>query len=157
MGTGINMGQHPCAPTHKSGLASKTGWNSILASLSGVYMSSYFITHCHLYLFVIFSLDSNFYQIPYVFPSAVNLFFKVSTFVMREIFLLSLSAVNHFWLGQEQEALGLSWARAHTFTHTRLAARPGVSDCSCYLRHISRQRLSKSVHSAWHSTPPQAF
>lgn len=111
------------------------------------------------YLFPILPLDklSNFYQIPYVFPSAVYWFFKVSTLVMREISLLSLSAAKHFWLGQEQEALGLSWARTHTFTHTWLAARPGVRDYSCYLRHISRQPLSKSVHLAWHSTPPRAF
>lgn len=74
-------------------------------------LSSVFI--CHIYL----DWLSKIYQLPYVFPSAVYLLFKVSTFVMREIFLLSLSAVNHFWLGQEQEALGLSWAHTHIYTH----------------------------------------
>lgn len=56
-------------------------------------------------------------------PSAAYWLFKVSTLVMREISLLSLSAANHFWLGQEQEAPGLSGACTHTFTHLHTHTR----------------------------------
>lgn len=86
-------------------------------------------------------------------PLLCNCFFKVFTFLMRENSSLLLSAVIHCWLGQEQQPQGLSPACTHTFTHTWLEAKLGMSDYSCYLRHISRQWLSKSVHSAWHSIP----
>lgn len=62
-----------------------------------------------------------------------------------------------------QSGTGAGVSEVISSTHTRictrvqLVARPGVSDYSLYLRHISRQRLSKSVHSGWHSTPSQAF
>ena len=82
-------------------------------------MSSYFITICiYVPYFPGLALHIFFYQIPYVFSSAVYLFVKVSTFAMHEMSLLSLSAVHQFGLGQEQEALGLSCARTRTFTHT---------------------------------------
>lgn len=90
----------------------------------------------------------------HVYPHCcVTVFLRSSLFLMRENSSLLLSAVNHCWLGQEQQPQGLSSACTHTFTHTWLEAKLGMSDYSCYLRHISRQWLSKSVHSAWHSIP----
>lgn len=90
-----------------------------ISNLCRVYESSYFITCCHLLFTSHTSLDwQTFITLPMFSLSAAYLFFKVSTFAMREISLPSLSAANCSRLGQEREAVGLSWTCTLRHLHT---------------------------------------
>lgn len=119
----------------------------------------YFITYCHLYLFSMSPRTSCQTFIKFhMFSSLQYIYFSRCPLLSCVKFLAVAISCKPLLAGTEARLWGyLKYAHTHTVTHTRLAARPGVSDYSCYLRHISRQRLSKSVHSAWHSTPSQAF